>query len=345
MVFVRTVLGDVPAESIGSTLTHEHLLYTYPGGEVDHRSAFHLAAAVDRISEELSAAMANFGYRTLVDMTPAEVGRHPELMARVARRTGANVIAATGFFPERMGIPYWWRRQSVEELADFYTRDICEGMVFAGQQTDIKAGVIKIATGQESVAPKPSPVGPDGRRIGVYENRLIRAAGRVQRALGCAVNTHTDPIDYTVTNPGLEQLDLLEEEGADPAKVIIGHAFVQPDIDQLTAICERGANLQIDHIGIPWRRDNAEELDEVIADMTCELIARGYLSRLTITYDRWFFNPRGAATEMNPQLLNEKVDMGHLYTSFLPRLVSKGFKEEAMQTILVDNPRRILAMH
>ena len=29
---IRTVTGDVPAEKIGRTLTHEHLLYTYPGG-------------------------------------------------------------------------------------------------------------------------------------------------------------------------------------------------------------------------------------------------------------------------------------------------------------------------
>ena len=36
---IRTVTGDVPAEKIGRTLTHEHLLYTYPGGEYDHVAA------------------------------------------------------------------------------------------------------------------------------------------------------------------------------------------------------------------------------------------------------------------------------------------------------------------
>lgn len=343
MAIIRTVLGDVPAESAGKTLTHEHLLYTYPGGEFDHRCAFDLDAAVGRIADELRDGMDRYGYRTIVDLTPAEVGRHPELMAKVAERTGANIIGTTGFFPERMGIPYWWRRQTVDEIAEFYVRDITEGMVFAGRQTGIKAGIIKISTGQESVAPAPSPIGPNGRRIGVFEDRLIRAAGRAQRTIGCAVNTHTDPMDYTVTNPGLEQLDVLEEEGADPAKVIIGHAFVNPRMEQLVAICERGANLQIDHIGIPWRHDNPDELDELIATMVCGLAERGYLDQLTITYDRWFYNPRGAATEANPQLLNEKVDLGHLYTGFLPRLVKKGFREADLDRLLVDNPRRILS--
>ena len=34
----RTVLGDVPAENSGRHLTHEHLLYGYPGAEFDHRT-------------------------------------------------------------------------------------------------------------------------------------------------------------------------------------------------------------------------------------------------------------------------------------------------------------------
>src|ERR1700687_2543801 len=95
---IRTGPGDVPAEKMGRTLTHEHLLYTYPGGEYDHRSSFDLGKAVDRIATELKAGMDEYKYGTLVDMTPAEVGRHPELMQQVAQKTGCNVIAVSGFF-------------------------------------------------------------------------------------------------------------------------------------------------------------------------------------------------------------------------------------------------------
>src|SRR6478672_7599636 len=90
MKMIRTVTGDVSAEKIGRTLTHEHLLYTYPGGEYDHRCSFDLDNAVDRIANELKAGMDKYHYRTIVDMTPAEVGRHPELMQMVAQKTGAN---------------------------------------------------------------------------------------------------------------------------------------------------------------------------------------------------------------------------------------------------------------
>jgi phosphotriesterase-related protein len=153
-------------------------------------------------------------------------------------------------------------------------------------------------------------------------------------------------MDYTVTNPGIEQLDVLEEEGADPSKVIVGHAFVEPQgLHQVEEICKRGANVQVDHIGIPWRHDSSERLDESMANMMCEMADKGYLDQMVISYDRWFFNPRGAATEENPQLLNEKVDLGYLFESFAPRLRKKGFTEADLEKMLVDNPRRILPIN
>lgn len=342
MATVRTVLGDIPAETLGRTLTHEHLLYTYPGAEFDHRTVFDFNAAAGKIASELARGKEQYGLTTVVDMTPVEVGRHPPLMAEAARLSGVNVVAITGFFPERIGLPYYWRRQSLEEIADFFTRDLTEGMIFNGAQTGLRAGMIKIATGQESVDPKPSPLGPNGLHIGEHEQRVIRAAGRAQQATGCAINTHTDPMDYTVTNPGLEQLSLLEQEGADPRRVIIGHAFVNPGIDQMAAICDRGAYLQVDHIGIPWRHDSAEELDELMAVTVCELAERGYLDQIVFSYDRWFINPRSEVTEQDPDMANERVDIGYLLDSFLPRLVKHGFRESDLNRILIDNPARVI---
>ena len=82
-------------------------------------------------------------------MTPAEIGRHPALFAEVARRSGANIVATTGFFPESsgMGIPFHWRRQSVERVTEMLVRDLTEGMVYDGKLTPYKAGILKAATG------------------------------------------------------------------------------------------------------------------------------------------------------------------------------------------------------
>jgi phosphotriesterase-related protein len=340
----RTVLGDVPVESSGRILTHEHLLYGYPGAELDHRTVLDYDNAVRRVADQVTSGMTPNGYGTLVDMTPPEVGRHPQFMADVARRTGVNVVAITGFFPERMGVPYYWRRQSREELTEFFVRDLTEGMVFAWQQTPYRAGGIKIATGQESVTPKPSPVGAHGRHVHEVEDKVIRAAAHAAMQVGCGINTHIDPMDFEVTNPGREQLEILAEEGMDLSRVIIGHAFVPPQVDMMREILKMGANVQLDHIGIPWRVDSADELDEAMANALIELIEDGYLDRIVLSFDRWFFNPRSAVTEDDPQLENEKVDLNYMFTSWVPRLKGKGVTDEQLDAIMIHNPRRILSI-
>jgi phosphotriesterase-related protein len=327
---------------MGITLAHEHILYAYPGADLDHRTQFDFEQIADQVASVARAGREENGITTLVEMTPVEVYRHPPLMRAVSERSGVNVIAITGFFPETMGIPYYWRRQTVEELTEFFVTDLTEGMIFQARQTGIRAGAIKIATGGEGVSTEPSPIGVNGRRITKIEDRIIRAAAHAQQVVGCAINTHTDPNDYWVTNPGVEQLDILAEEGADLTKVIIGHAFISPrDMDQVVEILDRGATVNIDHVGIPWKHDSTDQLDGLLAERVTELVERGYAGQISMSYDRWFFNPRAKVTELDPEFLNAKVPYGHMFESFLPRLAKLGVTEDVSRRFLADNPRRI----
>jgi phosphotriesterase-related protein len=220
--------------------------------------------------------------------------------------------------------------------------DLTQGMMFQARQTGIRAGAIKIATGGEGVATTPSPVGAHGRRITKIEDRIIRAAARAQQAVGCAINTHTDPNDYAVTNPGIEQLDILEEEGADVTKVIVGHALIQPrGLDQAAEICARGATVNVDHVGIPWKHDSIEQLDGLLAERVAELVARGHAGRISMSYDRWFFNPRAKVTDLDPEFLNARVPYNHMFDSFVPRLSKLGLSDDVIRGFLVGNPKRI----
>ena len=88
--------------------------------------------------------------------------------------------------------------------------------------------------------------------MGVYEDRVFRAAARAQKRCGVPITTHIEPEDWHVCNIGLEQLALLMEEGADPTNTIIGHTFYAT-IDQLEAILKHGAYVQLDNVGTGWR--------------------------------------------------------------------------------------------
>jgi phosphotriesterase-related protein len=339
---LHTVLGEIDQADAGIMLTHEHIIYANPGADLDHNTIYDVDEVSTTVAASLDDTKARYGLGTMVDLTPNEVGRNPHVLKATAQKTQVNIIGTTGFFPERIGIPYHFRKQDSGYLADFFLRDLTVGMCYANQLTDVKAGVIKIATGSSDGHDGQTPLQPSGLRVTELEERILRAAGRAQAATGCPINTHTEPSDYEVTNPGLEQLDIVMSEGADPAKVLIGHAFVHPNIDQMIAICERGANLQIDHIGIPWRHSSADELDDLIAKHVAELTDRGYLNQLTFSYDRFFhWAHTGVAAEGD--LLNELVDMDYLWESFVPRLAKYGFGEAELKTVLVDNPARIFA--
>ena len=339
MAAIRTVLGDIKPEAAGVTLTHEHVRYQYQGCDFDHHNVWDVATMAIEVGRAVRQIVGDYGVKSMVDLTPPDIGRHPELLAEVSRRSGCHIIATTGFYAEGMGIGFYWRRKSIDYIAEVMVRDITEGMVYDNRLTPYRAGVIKVATGGMAE----TPVQPNGTRIGPVEERVIRAAARAHKRTGAPIGTHTQPKDYRLTNPGIELLDLLEAEGADPGKVMMGHVFIKPQFGQLEALCKRGAILQIDHIGIPWMHDTAEQLDEELAVEICRLADRGFLSQLVFSYDRFFSHGRGPITEEEPDQDNTRVPVGYLFESFAPRLEKKGFGSAELNKVLVDNPRRILA--
>ncbi|MEA2783236.1 MAG: phosphotriesterase-related protein [Rhodospirillaceae bacterium] len=334
MGIIRTVLGDIDPASAGVVMTHEHTLYHWSGAEYDHRAAYNWDDVIAKLIREFREGHRLFGLKTIVDCTTVEMGRHPRILATVSRESGVNVVAATGFFCETMGVPYHWRRQSVDEIAAFFVRDITEGIV----GSDIRCGIIKAASGQDDAQPAPSPIGPGGRRIGEFEQRAFRAAARAQRITGAPITTHIDPADWADSNIGLEQLELLLEEGADPEKVIIGHTFFG-SYEQIEEILRRGAYVQLDNIGTRWRGMS----DETTADLMCRAFEKGYGHRLLLTFDRFWYQMRGDRpfTELDPEVAT-RMPLSFLPHVFIPMLRKRGLNEQAIRTILIDNPARLL---
>jgi phosphotriesterase-related protein len=337
---IRCVLGDVPADKAGVTLTHEHVRYQYQGCEFDHNAVWDFEAMAKDVGQRVRQMAGDYGVRTMVDLTPPDIGRHPQLIAEVSRASGVNIVACAGFYAERMGVGFYWRRKSLDYITELLVRDVTEGMVYNNQLTPYKAGIIKVATG----GMKETPQEPNGLRIGPIDEKMARAAARASRKTGAPIGTHTQPLDYKSTNPAIEMLDILEQEGADPAKVMMGHVFIKPEDGQLEALAKRGAYLQVDHIGIPWMHRNTNELDDKLAINICRLADRGYLKQIVFSYDSFFSHGRGPITEDEPDQDNTRVPLGYLWDNFAPRLEKMGFGKKELNQVLVENPKRILSL-
>ena len=144
-----------------------------------------------------------------------------------------------------------------------------------------------------------------------------------------AITTHA-----VMSDVGKAQLRIFEEEGADPARVIIGHADSYPSLDYYLAIGESGASVEFDFLGMTFTAMERHGEPAVIA-LLCELLGRGHVERVLLSQD----------VCQNGQL---KRYGGHGYTylmeTFLPRLREAGVDERAIEQMTVLNPRRLLTI-
>lgn len=334
MTIIRTVLGDKNPKELGAILPHEHTITHMLGAEADHKSSYNREEAIRKASEELEKVRESYGISGLLDAAPVDLGRDTEFQVEVSRRSGVQIIASTGLYTDSMGIPTYWRMRDIDELEEFFTKEITEGVV----GTDVKCGVIKVATGPEFFSPPPARTKNDGDRlISPNEERAFRAAARVQRKLGVAITTHTDPADWAALNIGAKQLDILESEGADPSHCIIGHASNTANLRDLIELLKRGCNLAFDGIGLNWAFS-----DDVIAAVVTSLVALGHENQLLLSHDRWSTEITRPPKEEGPPLFPSK-DWGLMHREFIPRLIHGGVSEKSIHQMTVENPGRILA--
>ena len=126
----------------------------------------------------------------------------------------------------------------------------------------------------------------------------------------------------------------LEEEGLDPARVVIGHCDSWPRIDYWREIARRGATVEADFLGMsftPLERAGEPKVVELIKTMLDE----GHVDRLMLSQD-----------VCHDSQLTSYGGAGYTYLqrTFLPRLVAAGVDAATVQKITVANPARILTL-
>jgi predicted metal-dependent phosphotriesterase family hydrolase len=307
---VMSVSGPIPPERIGFTLPHEHtgIALWHIQGRWDY---WELTPDEDAVADELRDFRRRGG-STLVDLTLPGIGRDPERLRRLASRTGIQIVMGCGwyrepYYPPEAGID----RRSVDSLADEVIAEFRDGVAGTG----VRPGII-------------GEIGTDKAWVSALEERVHRATARAARETGLAITTHG------VRSPvGLAQLRIFEEEGVDPARVVIGHADSYPVLDHYLAVLERGANLEFDFLG---QRFDTEETEEPrLVELIVELLERDWGPQLLLSQDVCH----------NRQLkVNGGFGFTYLQQHFLPTLRTAAVGEGEIRQMTVDNPRRILTI-
>lgn len=298
---VMTVLGPVRASDLGITMCHEHVF-------IDLWREFSRDGMLDEFELAVSelGRLVAAGGRTLVDLSNNDLGRDPQKLMKISRRTGLQIVMSAGHYREPFLDREYFDRNDADAIAADLVRDLLEGVGPDG----VRAGII-------------GEIGSERNWITPAEERSFRAAGRAHLQTGVAVTTHASP-----GNVGLRQLDLLVAEGVSPARVVIGHCDVVPDPGYHLEVARRGAYVQFDTI----RERNDYELT-CRENYVTAMLEHGYADQVLLSQDicnRRHLDARGGG------------GYGFLLSEFVPRLRARGVSEAELETILVANPRRVL---
>ncbi|MFZ9278498.1 MAG: phosphotriesterase family protein [Candidatus Limnocylindrus sp.] len=304
---VQTVRGAVDPGDLGFTLPHEHTKCSL--WWIENRwDYWELIGDEPRINEELGAYKA-LGGGAVVDVTPVGIGRDLERLARLSQATGLHIVAGSGwyrqaYYPAEARID----RRSIDDLADEIVQEFVDGPV--------RPGII-------------GEIGTDKPWVTAQEERVFRAAARAALRTGASVTTHAVQSDV-----GLAQLDILEDEGLDPARVVIGHCDSHPRIEHWREIVRRGAHVEADFLGMsftPLERAGEPKVIELIATLLNEGFEQQILLSQDVCHDSQLASYGGNGYT-------------YLQRSFLPRLIAAGVDAATIKTITVENPSRLLTL-
>ncbi len=341
---IQTVLGPIEPEQLGVTMTHEHLLidlmpYFHVPEEASLRSYADRPITMDILGkmgtiwalnkanlryydERVSVAEARryvyAGGGGIVDTTDFDLARDPLALQRISRATGLNVIMGAGHYVP-LAHPPDMDALTEDDITDRIIRDVSVGV----GDTGVRSGVI----------------GELGNVHPLSENerKALRAAARAQAETGCPISIHPGADDESC----MQILDVLIESGADARNVIMGHLdFALKDLGKMAELAATGCYMEHDLFGFedtslyymgqyPEMKSDAQRIEALEF-----LVSNGHLSQVLVGQD-----------VCQSRQLSRYGGKGyaHVLENIAPRLRGRGFTQEQIDAILIDNPARALA--
>lgn len=313
---VRTVLGDVPADQLGSCDYHEHLFQVsplLPGDELDDPRASGLEAA----------SLHRAGMTAMVEATPTGLGRRPADVARISAATGLTVVHVTGAHRREHYPPGHWLTEATEtELLERFTTDVVDGL----------PALDTAERGEPARAPDGGPVragllkaGVGYWRIDRFERRVLAAAAAAAERTGASVMVHLEH-----GSAAWEVLGALAEGDLPAERVVLAHADRNLDPGLHAELTLAGA-----YLGYDGMARHREAPDSAILDCLERVAAAGDPARLVLGGD--------VARRSRYRAYGGLPGLDYLPVRFLPR-VRTLLGDELTDLLLVTNPARLLAL-
>jgi predicted metal-dependent phosphotriesterase family hydrolase len=303
--FIDTATGPVAAGKLGVTLMHEHVLVDFIGAANVSPSRYDVEEVFKTVLPWLQEAR-RLGCETLVECTPAYLGRDPRLLKRLAEASGLHILTNTGYYGAARDrhVPAHAFDETAEQLAARWTREWRHGI----DDTGLKPAFMKI--------------GVDEAPLSAIDAKIVRAAALTHRETGLTIASHTSS-----GAAAMQELDLVEKTGVPASAFIWVHAQSERDQTFHVRAARRGAWIEFDGIS----ETSVARHVELVAHMK----RNGLLGHVLVSHDAGWYHvgePGGGTFR----------SYDTLFTKFVPAAAATGLGKTDMHQLLVENPRRAL---
>lgn len=308
---VMIVTGSIDATDMGTTLIHEHVMVDWIGADSTGYHRWDRDEVVQEVLPLIKEAKER-GIDTIIDCTPAYLGRDPYVLAELAKQSGIQFITTTGYYGavDNKFMPKHAYRESANEIADRWIDEFKNGIDNSG----IRPGIMKISVASEEPLSK-------------LHQKIVRAAATTHLETGLTIVSHTSG-----DQPALEQIDLLKKEGVSPSAWVWTHAQ-SGSVEANIKAASQGAWISLDGVNHdPSQKRGEEGSIEWFVSRIQKIKEVGHLDKILLSHDAGWYT----VGEPNGGSFRGFTDISdHL----IPALKENGFSDEEIRQLTVINPQ------
>jgi phosphotriesterase-related protein len=337
-----TVLGPVDPSDLGVVITHEHLLidlgivFVEPDTQegldlaeepvgIDNLGWLRVNWSSNRdnlVQKDISLATSEAarykaaGGGTLVDVTSIGIDRNPIALSKISSATRLHVVMGAGYYVDP-SLPPDFSEKPLDTITEEIVQDVETGV----DNTGIRSGIIG--------------------EIGCSwpwtdnEKKSVAASVAAQSETGAPLLIH----------PGRDQkapieiVKFIQDEGGDLNRTVMAHVDIRIyDHEILRELAATGVYIEYDTFGLespfpPHAPDTYMPSDYQRIEQLIKLIDEGHLERLVLAHDN--------CTKHRLRAFGGH-GFDHIPTTITAWMKRQGMSQHQIDTLLIENPRRVL---
>jgi predicted metal-dependent phosphotriesterase family hydrolase len=298
---IMTANGWINADQTGFTLTHEHILVDFIGADKIDPSRYKADDVFQIALLHLMTAKEK-GCKTMMECTPAYLGRDVRLLQRLSKASEVNLVTNTGYYGAagEKYLPAHAFTETAQQIAARWISEWENGI----DNTGIKPGFIKS--------------GVDKYPLSAVQQKIVEAAAWTHLATGLTIGIHTGD-----GKAAMEELRIIQSKGVNAKAWVWIHAQNEKDRELHINAAKAGGWVSFDGVN----NTSVADCIQFLKDMK----AANLLDHVLLSHDAGWYHvgEPGGGNYQGYTVIADKL---------LPAMEENDFTEKDMRQVFYLNP-------